>query len=387
MRFSRLELTNWRNFRSASIKLQPRTFIVGPNAAGKSNLLDALRFLRELAEDGGGLQRAVVEQRQGLRSIRSLHARAMTQVGVAVRVEDEETSWHYDVVLEGKSSEPPLVQTERVRRTRPSAPPGQPDEVLGTWRRDVRLESTDLRKRTWLEQPGARTGFLPLAEFFASIEYSHVVPQVVREQRRPSDQARRRDPFGSSMIEEMSLAPAGDRKRRLGLINQALKAVLPKLRDITIKRDQQGMPHLNGNYAHWRAPGAHQSETQFSDGTLRLIGLLWTLSADGGPILLEEPEISLHESAVVQLPVILHRVAQSSGRQVIVSTHSAALLNDRGIEPREIVLLETTDEDTQVRSGDEIAILGELADADAPLGTTLIGMTAPDDVAQLSRGD
>ena len=72
-----LRLTNWRNFRDASIPLVARTFVVGPNASGKSNLLDALRFLKELAEDGGGLQRAV-SVRGGLKALRSLHARAGT---------------------------------------------------------------------------------------------------------------------------------------------------------------------------------------------------------------------------------------------------------------------------------------------------------------------
>ncbi|MER2563574.1 MAG: AAA family ATPase, partial [Myxococcaceae bacterium] len=38
-----LELRNWRNFRDARVEFQPRTFIIGPNASGKSNLLDAIR--------------------------------------------------------------------------------------------------------------------------------------------------------------------------------------------------------------------------------------------------------------------------------------------------------------------------------------------------------
>ena len=55
MRFTRLHLENWRNFRELDVPLGERVFLVGPNAAGKSNLLDALRFLRAVAEPGGGL--------------------------------------------------------------------------------------------------------------------------------------------------------------------------------------------------------------------------------------------------------------------------------------------------------------------------------------------
>ncbi|MDD9857444.1 MAG: AAA family ATPase, partial [Gammaproteobacteria bacterium] len=56
---SRLTLKNWRNFREADVPLRERQFIVGPNASGKSNLLDVFRFLRDIAKpDGGGLQKA-----------------------------------------------------------------------------------------------------------------------------------------------------------------------------------------------------------------------------------------------------------------------------------------------------------------------------------------
>lgn len=66
-----LQLKNWRNFRGASVEFSPRTFIVGPNASGKSNLLDALRFLRDIAAEDGGLQRSV-KKRGGFGSIRTL---------------------------------------------------------------------------------------------------------------------------------------------------------------------------------------------------------------------------------------------------------------------------------------------------------------------------
>ncbi len=42
-RFTYLRLENWRNFRQIEVELGRKVFRVGPNAAGKSNLLDALR--------------------------------------------------------------------------------------------------------------------------------------------------------------------------------------------------------------------------------------------------------------------------------------------------------------------------------------------------------
>ncbi|MCP4655266.1 MAG: ATP-binding protein [bacterium] len=52
MYIGRIEFQNWKNFKSTRAQLSRRVFLVGPNASGKSNLLDALRFLRDVARDG-----------------------------------------------------------------------------------------------------------------------------------------------------------------------------------------------------------------------------------------------------------------------------------------------------------------------------------------------
>ncbi len=42
---------------------------------------------------------------------------------------------------------------------------------------------------------------------------------------------------------------------------------------------------LRGKYRHWRPEGTWQTEEQFSDGTLQLIGLLWAAMDRGkGPL-------------------------------------------------------------------------------------------------------
>ena len=48
-----LILENWKNLPSVDVALGPRVFLVGPNASGKSNLLDAIRFLRDVVVEGG----------------------------------------------------------------------------------------------------------------------------------------------------------------------------------------------------------------------------------------------------------------------------------------------------------------------------------------------
>src|SRR6476620_9884998 len=98
MIISRLGLRNWRNFRSADLALTQRVFIVGPNASGKSNLLDSIRFLRDVAKPGGGLQRAI-SQRGGLSKIRCLAARREPDVEIEVGLSepDSDLLWRYKI--------------------------------------------------------------------------------------------------------------------------------------------------------------------------------------------------------------------------------------------------------------------------------------------------
>ena len=74
MRITHLAASNWRNFKNVEFDIGDRLFIVGPNAAGKSNLLDIFRFLSDVAGPKGGLASAI-ENRGGLKKVRSLFAR------------------------------------------------------------------------------------------------------------------------------------------------------------------------------------------------------------------------------------------------------------------------------------------------------------------------
>jgi recombinational DNA repair ATPase RecF len=85
MQFTRLHLEKWRNFYEVDVSVRSRAFVVGPNASGKSNLLDAIRFLRDVASVGGGFQEAI-QKRGGVSKIRSLSARRYPGVGVSVHI-------------------------------------------------------------------------------------------------------------------------------------------------------------------------------------------------------------------------------------------------------------------------------------------------------------
>ncbi|MDR1859910.1 MAG: AAA family ATPase [Bacteroidales bacterium] len=97
MRISKISLINWKNFRKTEVELPYRVFIVGPNASGKSNFLDAIRFLRDIVKQGGGLQESVSTLRGGISKIRCVAARSNTDitVGVVVNNGNDLPEWEY----------------------------------------------------------------------------------------------------------------------------------------------------------------------------------------------------------------------------------------------------------------------------------------------------
>ena len=371
---TRLELQAWRNFsRQTEIRLGGRAFFIGPNASGKSNILDALRFLRDVAADG--LQGAVAV-RGGMREIRSLHTRRFPGVRIAVDVGSREqpTRWSYELHFRvHPQKHAPIIEGERVSK--------KGKTIL---ERPDRKDERDAERltQTHLEQVSENQEFRVLARFFESVRYLHIVPHVVREFRRDGDY--RDDPFGSDFLERIAATNKRSRESRLKKIQEALRAAVPQFEKLELDRGRNGDWHLYADYKHWRPNAARQNETTFSDGTLRLLGLLWSLAEKGGPLLLEEPELSLHDALVSRLAPIMARMNRKKGRQVLVTTHSVALLRDRGIDLREIHLLDPGEEGTIVRNAADLEDVATLIEQGLSPGEAIMPRAAAREVHQLS---
>jgi predicted ATPase len=94
----------------------------------------------------------------------------------------------------------------------------------------------------------------------------------------------------------------------LGKIEKALQLAVPQLRQLNVTKDDRGAPHLEAIYEHWRPHAGKQREEEFSDGTLRLTGFLWSLLEGESLLLLEEPELSLHAAIIRRLPGLIWRI-------------------------------------------------------------------------------
>lgn len=382
VRITRLALKNWRNFKSIDVPLQRRAIIAGPNAVGKSNLLDAIRFVGEVAGPGGGLA-AGVQRRGGLKRLRFLNARSYNggrvMLSLAIGDDDEPARWTYELQFTGSKPDAahPVVVSERVL-DRGQLVLDRPDS-------DDRGDS-DRLTQTALEQVARNQPFRAVNDFLVRVRYLHLVPQLIRDPGRVQPVAS--DPFGTDFLDQIATTSRRELDRRLRRIREALQIAVPQLDKLDLERDETGRPHLIARYQHWRPNAARQDERDFSDGTLRLIGLLWSLLDAGrepGVILLEEPELSLHAAISTRLPAMLARAQASGGAQVLITTHSADVLMDEGLGFDEVILLLPGPEGTSAQLvADDPQMVDDIESEALTMAEVVREKTAPESVGELT---
>lgn len=379
VRLTRITLGNWRNFRRVDLPVGERMVVVGPNAAGKANLLDALRFLRQVASLGGGL-RAAVDARGGMAGVRCLAARGLDRGRVRMRVEmggeSDGRSAAYELAFgaEPRGLRRPVLEREtavvdgEVRLDRPTAEDRADPERM---------------TQTGLEQVNLNRGFREVVGFLRSVRYAHPVPQRMREPGRGGDPVD--DPYGAGFLRRLARTPERTRTRRLERIRRTLRVAAPQFDELELTQDAVGSWRLSARFGHWR-PGARHTESELSDGTLQLVGLLWSLlegKQSAGPVLLRQPEGSLHPAIVRRLPAILRRVRRRGGPQVVLTTHSLDLLGDEGFGADEVVVLRPGPEGTEARLGSDFPDLRTELAAGIGLADILGPATEPPGIHRL----
>lgn len=377
MIISRIKLKNWKNFKEIDVPLRSRTFMVGPNASGKSNLLDAFRFLRDISKPGGGLQNAVLE-RGGISKIRCLAARTHPDVEVEIHLSENDSDaaiWKYAIGIkqEVRGYRLPILTYEKVWKN---------DSLLLN-RPDSKDKSDKERlTQTHLEQINANKEFREITRFLDSTVYLHLLPQLLKHPQSFTGPDLPGDPFGKGFLDRISKVNEKTRNAWLKKIETALKIAVPQFNKFEYK-EENGRPHLEAVYDHWRPKAGKQKEDQFSDGTLRLIGLLWSLQEGDSLLLLEEPELSLNSAIVSKIPALIYKLQKPKKRQVLITTHSLDLLSDKGISLDEILVLSPSVEGTIVKTASSIPAIKEMLDGGMTPAQAILPRTKPKDINQL----
>jgi predicted ATPase len=348
----RLKSTSIKHFKSldnVSVEFAPVTLLVGPNGVGKSNFVDALKFFRDMNQDG--LDHAVIS-REGVDRIRQSHKSRPYNVSLRFELEDLELGGvnDYQLVLSGKEGEY-RIESETADYSDAVDYDGENQGYIkGHFdrRRDGHVtvdgKAFERRMNDDTLALGLRVDFTEslgesIAQFARRWRFFSLYPNTLRK-LSPPIRERGLTEDGSnwaSIVRALKRSRSG--KAALERIAEVMRVTVPGYQDINVG--------LAGSYLVPRISIAgsgdgKQTEQKFdpvqlSDGTLRVFGILLALYQQPAPplIVIEEPEQTVHPGVLPALADVFKEVAERT--QIIVTTHSPHLVDQFGPEAIRVV--------------------------------------------------
>ena len=361
MIIKRLIAQNWRNFQHIDVQLSERQFIVGPPASGKSNLLDIFRCLREIAADAGGFQNAIAA-RGGTAQLRCFTAKPDAAIALELHLAPNAAApatWRYAL---GFCQVPPTLTHERLWHG---------DKLLLA-RPTAADEKTPERLTQSVLERNSEAPYSELTHFFQTITELQLSPKLRHFPdgiQQDTDANNANGQAVNALLERIASADEETRRARLKTIEAGLTLAVPQFAQLAFIRDAvTGHPHLQARYSHWPPQAGWQREDRFSDGTLRLIGLLWALLESDSVLLLEEPEHSLNPEIVSQFAPIFWGMQARKEQQVLISTQSDVMLAEPGIDSTEVLMLTPTETGTAAKLAADIEDVQVLLNAGLTAG-------------------
>ena len=360
-----LNLQNFLSFGSDAqeIELQPLNVLIGPNASGKSNFIEAFRILNAAPEDigkpireGGGINEYLWKG-----SLSEL----WLELQVVVNWQDSDFPLLYALSLSGNHSLMYVV-SETIKLVSPTINKQFPEFFYSTGRhgygelisripidkepfyRFVKSNIVPVPSHSVLSQyknPDNLPSFSRLQDVFSSIHFYGSLNLgkygLLRYPQRADLPSTTLLEDGSNLALVLLNKSASVRQE----ITERLKVVLPSIEEIFPKLEGGTVP------LYFREKGFSNPipATRLSEGTLRYLCLLALLLDPTPPpiICLEEPEVGLHPHVIPHIAELLIDASQRT--QLIVTTHSDALISGLSEHPEAIVICERDDEGTKLR--------------------------------------
>jgi predicted ATPase len=370
------------------VTLEPLTILVGRNASGKSNFLDALAFLSdvmalgvtEAAKRRGGWSaitcRTSASRRIELEIEASftrgpfLWARANgASDGHAPDLNGQALSAKYHLELAADAPSAPRIDRETLELTDDSNRPIGGFEMQGgivqRWMRGVDSSSAGLPHSadmlSQLRPDYPLLGVLstrPIGDLWAGLRHMafyNFLPAAMRPLQRPMP-GQLLDQQGSNLA---SVLADIDRTEPWAFerIGQYLSAVVPQIERLA--------PVQYGEYEtirFWLSSPKSDNPLEFnadgmSDGTLRVLAALTAVFQNVPPygypsvVGIEEPESALHPEAMRALAAALDEAALRM--QVLLTTHSPDLLDVEEVKPENVRVVQMIDGRTIIGPVDE----------------------------------
>jgi predicted ATPase len=378
----RVRIRGYKSIAFCDVTLEPLTILVGRNASGKSNFIDALAFLQdamatnitEAAKRHGGWHYILSRFSQsGEISFEVEVSLPPTSLPPLMASDASRLTAEYGVVLkEGPSGSPVLLR--EWFQVRGAKGDGNPHfDLRGTYDPDRKIGDFDWQfhhphvpcsqvphprpDRLWIGSFGEQP-FLDVSDGLRCCGYHNFNPEAIRRFRRPAPgEFLERD--GGNLASTIETTRENEA--------EAIERVGRYLSVITGSVELNGVFKF-GDYetAHFRVlrneggPPMTFEAASMSDGTLRalasLVAAFQVVLPYGYPslIAIEEPETSLHPAA---MRALVDALDEATGRtQILLTTHSAELLDNPTVQPENVRVVEMIDGQTVIAPVDEASV-------------------------------
>jgi len=380
---TRIEIDGFKTFEAFGLDLEPLTAIVGPNASGKSNLFDALRFLSLLAQhdirtamqdlrgepeelfrrtSGGcsgrmsfalevflgadGVDAFGTEFKTPARRLRYELELALTQTadGVARGIFVHREDCRPILQKDERSTFIRAMKFSRNARVNPFIQVADSGDAILV-RQDGRQKHGRPMRLSLREAPRTALSTVTTAEFphlyalrqvLAGVRFLEINPRAASGANdRFEAHALRPDASNLAAVLAHLKETTADKHRPDGVLADIaadLTSLIPSVRRLQIRDDPNQRQY---SFSLQFEGDLVFSSRVISDGTLRLLALLTVLNDPDrqGTLCFEEPENGVHEGRVPMLVEFLRDAAQVSDSpgsrsfQVLLNTHSPKVMS------------------------------------------------------------
>ena len=351
---TRVVLRNYKSIAACDVELRPLTFLVGPNGAGKSNFLDSLRFVADALNSS--LDHAI-RNRGGTDDI---HRRSGGRPKhFSIRLDftlSEGSTGHYAFRIGDFSRGRYKVQTEEcvLRSTQEATQEDYFYVENGTvTKTNMEVAPTAAKDRLYLVNASGLKEFRPVYEAFSRMGFYSLNLDKIKDLQAPDpgDLLTRDGSNLASVFKQLS--PAAKE-----YIKEYLATFVPNVDKIEARKygPKEGLVFTQ-KVAKTEGPQRFLANNM-SDGTLRALGILVALFQEHHDptkrvllVGIEEPEIVLYPAAAGVLLDALRDAANKT--QIIITSHSPDLLDDKDLDPESILAVEVRDGITVIADIDE----------------------------------
>lgn len=396
----KISVDHWKSFESADLPINKITVLIGTNASGKSNALDALDFLSRTAR-GIDISSAIQGDsstptlRGGLEWATHQNGSSFT-ISAVTSGEDNRTDYEYSISIETKGGNAELL-SEQLTRIRYQG--NNPRRLRLFWTDAPDEGSPGIVARLYNTKSGAKQPVRRNLSVLSQLEIFEVRTEISVGVREVANNLREifiLDPNPSAMrtYSRPSETLARDGSNVAGVLasldNRRKESIEAKLTDYASKIPEKDIVSVWAETVDrhkidamlycreaWTPKKVREVDARgMSDGTLRFIAVMVALltQPEGSLIVIEEIDNGLHPSRAIDLLNAISEIGKSRKIDLLITTHNVALLNALPPGLIRYVAVATRDAKTgssQITLLDDLPYLSRLM-ADGKLGQLAI---------------